>query len=142
MASECPIKNQLINQTVARLVALLVVIVIAAGYWAFLPWFASALAVDFFIRGFTTLSISPLTLLAKLIAKWLGLPPKMINAGPKIFAARLGFIFSTAIALLAFNCQVLAAEIVAGALGACAGMEAFFSFCVGCRVYSLFHRLD
>ena len=140
MTNECPISDQQINETIARLVALLVVITIIAGYLSFLPWVASALAVDFFIRGFTKLSVSPLAVLSKLVAKRLGLPAKLINAGPKIFAARLGFIFSTSIVVLSFSGLVTGAEIVAVALGVCAAMEAFFSFCVGCRIYALFQR--
>ena len=114
----CPISDRQVDETVVRLVALLVLVATLAGCSAFLPWVAAALALDFFIRAFTRWPVSCLALAAKVIARAVGLPSKPINAGPKVFAARLGFVFAVLISALAFTQLKTLAIIVAGALAA------------------------
>ena len=81
-----------------RLVAFFTLSLMVAGLFSSLKWVALFLCLDFFVRGFTDWPVSPLRALAKSIVKTLHLPPKMINAGPKIFAARIGCIFTALIA--------------------------------------------
>ncbi|MDH3348374.1 MAG: DUF4395 domain-containing protein [Desulfobulbaceae bacterium] len=141
MNDVCPITDRQIDETVVRLVALLVFIIITIGYFKLLPWFSTALALDFFIRAFTKWPISYLAILAKFISKFFNLPTKPINAGPKIFAARLGFLFTLAISLFGFMQFNTTAAILAGALATCAALEAFFSICIGCSIYSILVKI-
>jgi hypothetical protein len=64
----------------------------------------------------------------------------MINAGPKIFAARIGLIFSALIVLTyLLNAKILA-FIIAGILGLFSFLEAFFGLCVACEIYPYIYR--
>ena len=136
MSLECPFSPQTINEKVARMTAFLTVLLLLAGLFSMLHWIALILCVDFFIRGFTTWPISPLRRAARAQTKILRLKPKMINAGPKIFAAKIGFIFTAIITALSFAGLTTAARIFTEILILFAGLEAFAGICVGCHVYS------
>ena len=67
-----------------------------------------------------------------------------IDKAPKIFAARVGFLFALASALL-FFISLSASLVVALTLMCFALLESVFNLCVGCLVYTfivfpLFHR--
>lgn len=141
MKDACPISIRQVNETIVRLVAFLVFAGAVVGCFFHLKWIAAGLAVDFFIRAFTPWPVSPLSLMARSIAGILGLEPRPINAGPKIFAARIGFFFAAVIAVLAFMNLTTVAVSLAGVLALFAALESFFAVCVGCHIYSLLNRL-
>jgi len=141
MSLECPFSPKTANERVVRLTAFLVVLLMLAGLFSRLHWIALLLCFDFFIRGFTARPWSPVRRGAKALARLLRLQPKIINAGPKIFAAKIGCVVTAMIALLAFTELQTAARILAGILILMAGAEAFFSICVGCHLYSILQTL-
>ncbi len=141
MGLVCPFSVRQVDEKVVRVTALLVVALAIAGMYTDLRWAGIVLAVDFFIRGFTPWPISYIALLGKAIARALRLQGKPINAGPKIFAARLGFVFSAVTAVLAFVGFGGAAIVVILMLAVCAALEGLFGFCVGCHVYSLLLKI-
>ena len=60
----------------------------------------------------------------------------MIDKAPKIFAARLGFLMTTVIAVLFILHLQILSMIVAGILIFFATLEFVFAICVGCMIYS------
>ncbi len=133
----CPVSDRQLNENVVRLSALIVLILALVGIATDLRWLGIALAIDFFIRGFTRLPISYVAILGKSIIGALGMAPRPINAGPKVFAAKIGFLFATTCTVLAFLDYPTAAIAVISALAFCAALEAFFGLCVGCHMYTL-----
>src|SRR5690349_4167618 len=97
--------------------------------------FVIVLLIDFFIRGFTQLRYSPLSWLASRIVGLTKLPEIKIDKAPKIFAARVGFLFALA-ATLVFFMSPTASLVIALILMGFALLEAVFNFCVGCLVYT------
>lgn len=95
------------------------------------------LALDFIIRGFLLPKYSPLAKLAKGLVIFLKLGQQLVDSGPKIFAARIGVLFTISGTVLYLLGNITGATIVAGILLVCAGLEAFFNFCLGCWMYSL-----
>lgn len=131
----CPISPLRAKRSVIRITAGLIataVILYALTGNLFIIGF---LAVDFFIRGCTSLTHSPLSWLADQIATRLKLSTRRVDKAPKIFAARVGLVFSLAILLLA-PLNFIAALAVAALLLTCALLEALLDYCVGCVVYS------
>lgn len=66
---------------------------------------------------------------------------KLIDAGGKKFASRVGFIISTIIAvagLFQVNYLVL---VLSGILILFATLEAVLAYCVGCKVYAFYTRI-
>jgi hypothetical protein len=140
----CPISgNQRDNNTV-RVVAgfvfaiagsaLLVALLVSAQTAAIIT---GVLALDFIIRAFIKPKYSPLATLARGTVSGLKLPKKMVDNAPKVFAARIGVVFSV-VATILFAVKLLYAGIVVLAiLLLCAALESFFGFCLGCWMYAL-----
>ncbi len=141
MSLECPFSPKTANERVVRLTAFLTILLMLTGLFSRLQWIALLLCFDFFIRGFTDRPWSPLRRAAKALVRLLRLKPEMINAGPKIFAAKIGCVVTAMITLLAFTELQTAARILAGILILMAGLEAFFKICVGCHLYSALQTL-
>ncbi len=131
----CPVSALRVNESVVRTVALTVAVV--AGLYAYTGslYFILLLVADFYIRAFTTLPYSPISWLASQLVQRLHLPVLLIDRAPKLFAARVGFLFSAVILLLYFV-HPPSSVIVSLVLIVFALLEAFLNICVGCLVYS------
>lgn len=137
----CPISYKKIDENVARLnglftVLLLVVYLLTSNL---LP--IAFLVVDFFFRAIEKSAYSPLAILSKSLLKLFGAKTAPINAGPKIFAARVGLLFSVLVLLFALIQLPVVAIVVAVIFGACAFLEAAFNYCVACKLYPFFFRI-
>jgi hypothetical protein len=130
----CPISTERIDQRAVRLtagaVAVLTASYIATG-WRIIPLL---LLFDFASRGFGAGALSPLRVIAAGFARRLG-SPSLIDKAPKLFAARVGMMFSLAILGVSIvssdGSRVVAAVLVLFAL-----LESVFNICAGCLVYS------
>jgi len=132
----CPVSNEKVNEQVTRLNALFAMVFITAG-WAFQSAvFPAVLMADFFIRAFTKLKFSPISLASSLLVNTLGLEGKSIDKAPKIFAARLGLIMPLVITLLFLFGFPVAASVISAMLLILASLEFFFGICVGCIIYT------
>lgn len=135
MNEVCPISFQQVNERAVQINAVLAVFSIMIFLFTPFKWIIFILAVDFFIRGFLDLSYSFYSFVSKTILRLGKVKPVMVNAGPKIFAAKIGFIFCCFIALsYLFNFQVTG-MIFSAIFIFFAALEAIFRFCVACRLY-------
>ena len=134
----CPISDQRINEQVTRLNALFAIgiIVLAFVVHSILP--LVFLMADFFIRAFTEIKFSPVNYISHYISHALNLPVRLIDKAPKVFAARLGFLMTSAIAGLFILSFKIASIVVAATLIFFASLEFFFAICVGCLIYTYF----
>jgi len=137
MSLSCPISDKQLNEKSIRIGAGLVLLLAVSAIILHNIWIFFILAVDFFIRGFTPYSISPVSFLSKFIGKTFLLSPTWVNAGPKIFAAKIGFLFCLTVSILYFKNLYLPGDIVAAVLCLCAGLESFFGVCLGCHFYTI-----
>ncbi|MDD3080140.1 MAG: DUF4395 domain-containing protein [Paludibacter sp.] len=137
----CPISNKKTDENVARLTAfftvgLLIVFVVTQNV---VP--AIFLLADFILRGAGLALYSPLAFLSRSLLKILKFEKKTINAGPKIFAARIGVVFSAGIMLFSSIGFLDVALGITVVFGICAFLEAVFGFCVACQVYPFVYKL-
>jgi hypothetical protein len=132
----CPISEEKINENVARIMAFFTILIVLAGVYFKSSIVLAALAIDFYLRTFTSGKYSPLKYISKRFSNYLGVSPKMVDTAPKKFAAGIGFLFTLSISgLLLFN-HYMAANSLAAVLIICAGLESFKGFCVGCIIYT------
>lgn len=131
----CPISTQRINHHVVRLTGLMMASMIALYLITGNVLFIAAIVIDYFIRAFTSLPTSPFSWLATRIVWAFDWPPNTIDKAPKIFAARVGWLFALATAVL-YVIYPPASPIVGAALMSFALLESVFDFCVGCVVYT------
>ena len=117
------------------MVFILTIIYIKTNF-IFIPFF---LLIDFAIRGFGYGKWSVLGFLAEKLVTLFKLEQKPIYFPPKQFAAQVGFIFSFMLLLL--NIFDINAIVISLILLICAGLEAFFNFCVGCYIYNVYYQI-
>ncbi|MCB0012448.1 MAG: DUF4395 family protein [Anaerolineales bacterium] len=135
----CPISSERINGHVVRLTGLMMATLLALFLLTGDPSFILAALVDYMVRAFTDLPYSPASWLAARIVALFGWPLKRIDRAPKIFAARVGWLFAATAAALAFI-YLPASQIVAATLMGFALLEAVLDLCVGCLVYTYIVR--
>jgi hypothetical protein len=140
MNAACPINSETVNNRVVRVVAGFVVVI--ATVFLITPqwWLFYLLGGDFLLRALGYRKYSPLATLGRLLVSVLKLEPQPVNAAPKQFAASIGVGFALVAGTLALLDLGLAARVVGGGLLGAASLEAFFGYCVGCKIYSLIPR--
>jgi hypothetical protein len=140
----CPISPLRVNENTARITGFVMATMIALYAITGSIVFVIAIALDYAIRAFTRQQYSPASWLAAQLVRVTKLPEISIDKAPKMFAARVGFLFALASALL-FFISPIASLVVALTLMSFALLESVFNLCVGCLVYTyivfpLFHR--
>ncbi len=135
----CPISMERVDERAARLVGFLVLfIVILQFLFPSIVWLV-LLSADFAARAFYR-PASPLARLSRCAVERFGLP-HIVDAAPKIFAARIGLFLSVAALLCWLIGWETGWELLLVIMGICAFFEAFFGYCVGCKFYTLWVRL-
>lgn len=136
----CPVSDKMINERVARINgAFTVLLLVIAGLTQnIFP--VIFLAIDFFLRAYELSKFSLIGITSRTIVRYFGLNEQKINAGPKIFAARIGFVISSLIILsfiLSANTQLFALGVL---LGVFSFLEASLGLCVACEIYPFVYR--
>jgi len=141
MAHICPIEGTLINEPTVRVVAGLVAITAAVGVYFQSPLIFLFLAFDFYVRGFNKKEWSLFRYFGIKTVAIIDVKEKLIDAGGKKFASKVGFILSSILTIA----SVLQFPVILYSLGGIlilfAALESVLAYCVGCKLYSLFFRL-
>ena len=135
MVKICPVSFRNINQNVSRLNALFTFLFVVGYILSGSIWFVVALIVDFILRLTLEGRINPVIRINVFFLDLLRLPKVMINAGPKIFAARIGLTLAAiglSLFLVGFN---QASYVVLEVLGLFSFLEFAFGLCVACKIY-------
>lgn len=141
MQKFCPISNQQIDENVARTNAFFT-IVLALLFVLLNQWLALLfLAVDFFIRGFINGNYSLLLMASKKVVRTFGFTKRLINSGPKIFAAQVGTLLTgLALLLFGFECHLIC-KVLASLVAFFALLECALAYCVACNIYPYFRNI-
>ena len=137
----CPISHKRINENIARGNAFITAVVLIAYVLTANPFLIAFLLFDFSLRGLELSTYSPVAFLSAKINQLLKTKHKNINAGPKIFAARMGILFSLFILISSLLGWNAVAWTFTAIFGICALLEALFAFCVACEMYPFVYRL-
>jgi hypothetical protein len=131
-----------VNDVSARLVAGGVVVMSVVAIAADQPWLLAVIAYGFVARVLTGPSLSPLgQLVTRVITPRLGVAPRLIPGPPKRFAQGIEVTFSVMAAVLALGFGLRgAAYALMAVLVAAASLEAFFGYCLGCKMFALLMR--
>ena len=131
----CPVSSLMIEESKSRMNAALSLLILLGYLYTLSFWVILFLGIDFALRGFGRGAYSPVALLAGWLVKMFNFQNRRINAGPKIFAARIGFVFCAAVVLLMLIHLPTTAFVVAVVLTLFAFLEAVFGFCMACYIY-------
>ena len=141
MAHICPIDGTLINEPTVRVVAGLVAITSAVGVYFQSPVIFLFLAFDFFVRGFDKKEWSLFRYFGIKTVTFVDIKEKLIDAGGKKFASKVGFILSSILTVAAFLQFPVVVYSLGGILVLFATLEAVLAYCVGCKIYTLYTKL-
>lgn len=141
MAHTCPIEGTKINEPTVRVVASLIAVTTALGIWFQSPIIFLFLAFDFYVRGFYKKQWSLFRYFGIRAVNAFDVPEKLIDAGGKRFAAKIGFIMSVILTVLAIMQWSVATTLVGGILVLFATLESALAYCVGCKIYSAYIQI-
>jgi hypothetical protein len=133
----CPVSPERVDENRVRATALGVVLLLGAYFVSGAMLIPALLMLDFFIRAFTRLKFSPLSYLGQLFVTMMGTQEVLIPKAPKVFAARIGFLFISLTLLGALLNWSLLVFISGSTLILFAFLECGLNFCMGCWVYTL-----
>lgn len=135
-AQSCPISTDRVNSKLTKIYSFFTFTIVSISLFTPFKEIIFLSAIDFMIRIFFGVKYSPVCTAIRFGLKVTNAPVNMINAGPKKFAAKVGFVFTLLISAgVIFNIPTL--SIVAGAIAFLAmGAEVFFDFCLACTIYS------
>jgi hypothetical protein len=131
----CPISPLRIDENTARITGLTIATLLGLYLATGAVVIPSAIALDYAIRAFTRLRYSPASWFASKAARLARLPEIKIDKAPKIFAARVGFLFAL-VSALAGVADPTTSLVVAAILMGFALLESVGNVCVGCLVYA------
>jgi hypothetical protein len=131
----CPISTSQINRNVVRITGFFMAAMIACYAYTGNIYFVVAIALDYSIRAFSLLPHSPFSWPASRLVTAAKLPLHYQDKAPKIFAARVGFLFALATVVL-YPFFPIASLVVGLTLMGFALLESLLDFCVGCLVYT------
>ena len=137
----CPISDKKINERVARINAaftVLLLIIFGLTSSVFLILF---LAFDFLLRATSYSKFSLVGISSRNIVRYLPFDIHLINAGPKIFAARIGLVLSSVIIIATLANIGWLSFGIAGILGLFSFLEAAFGICVACEIYPFVYKV-
>jgi hypothetical protein len=137
----CPISEKKVNERVARFNAAFTVLLIAGFILTQNIYFVAFLAIDFYLRTADLAKYSLVAISSKSIVRFLQVKEVLINAGPKIFAARIGLLLSSLIIISYILNAKMPAYVIASILGLFSFLEAAFGLCVACEIYPYVYRL-
>jgi uncharacterized membrane protein len=135
MSQTCPISTKKVDANRHRLIALQATLIVGLLLITKSPLVAFWLAFEFWVRFFNRHQFSLTSMIATMSMKKLNLKNRLTDYAPKRFALILGLVVSTLIALsLSFGFTNFA-MVLSFILLFCAGLEASYEYCVGCKLY-------
>ena len=138
----CPISARRIDEHIARLngaqTVLLLTVFLVSGSIISVVF----LLIDFSLRSGNMSRYSVLSFLSKTVAQSVRLKPALINAGPKIFAARIGLVFNIAIIFSFLAGLNNLAFVFTGVFATFAFLESAFGICVACLICPVVYKIN
>lgn len=132
----CPISTEKINEKVTRINALFAILLVGSGFVFNSVYPFIFLLADFYTRAFTKINFSPISFASGFMVNALNLGIKKTDKAPKIFAARVGFVFTLAVSVLFMLELTTTSYVVAGVLVFFATLEFALAICMGCILYT------
>ncbi|MGE5355180.1 MAG: DUF4395 domain-containing protein [Deltaproteobacteria bacterium] len=137
----CPVELKSINKKIVRANAFVVFLFVTLFLITQSTLIIGFIAIDFFIKVFFGARYSPVSIINCFFIRKAKLKPQMIDAGPKIFAARIGLVLSILIVIFHLTGLYIPSLVFTLFLMSASSLEAFFDICLACLIYPWFSKL-
>jgi hypothetical protein len=135
MSLICPISDKYIDENTARMNAFFALSQIIIFFLTPFKWIIFLLAADFLLRRILQGRYSVISRISVLTTGALALKKIRINAGPKLFAANVGFMLSLLTAIFFYAGLPYVSYVLAGTLAFFTLLESVFNICAACILY-------
>ena len=142
MEKSCPVNFQMLDENQVRIQAFIITLSAIGFIFTGSIVFALLLLYDFAVRLFISARLSIFVQVALLILSLFKIPKSLVDSAPKLFASKIGLIFSLAIVISASMGFSNIAVVFAIILAICAGAEAVFNYCIGCKFYTILQHFN
>ena len=141
MQQSCPINFQTYDNTISRISSLNVALLIVAYLFTSQIVIMLFVIVDLVLRVFVDKRLSPVYYLSLSIKRLFGLHTVVKDSASKRLATYFGLLFSLLIVAFHMLHLLEALYITAGIYMLCLLLDAFFDFCLGCKIYYIIKKV-
>ena len=141
MSYTCPVNFETVDSYVARFVAFIVSSLLVVYMSTFDIFILYALFLDFLVRLFYERKYSVVFQIAKFLKKVFKLKNSPTDGGAKRLAGYFGIFFISLLIVSNYLNLYMFSMIVSVIFLTCALLEAFFSYCVGCKIYYIIKKI-
>ncbi len=135
MSLVCPISTNYIDENIARLNASITLLMVLTFLFTPFKWIIFLVLADYILRRIVNGRFSYVSRISRFTTGVFGFRKVSINAGPKLFAANVGFFLSVLIALFYYSGLVSVSYSLAGVLAFFTLLESLFNICAACILY-------
>ena len=139
--NSCPVELRTADKNLIRANAIFAFVLVLIYILLKNPISIIVLVCDFALRVIFGIKYSPISQMFKYFLKKANIKPILIDAWPKVFAAKVGLILGILILVLHFAGLAITALVFAFMFLIAAGLEAFFDFCVACSIYPYYNKI-
>ena len=137
MVKACPISIDSVDKYLIKAYAGIVILFLVLFLIGFrIPFLF--ITVDFLIRVVFGIKHSPSCFFLRFIFSLFHVKPKLINAGPKKFAANVGLTFSLLVSFSFLANFILLANIIASMFLLALLLEVIVDYCLACKLQSIY----
>lgn len=141
MEESCPIVYHRVDENITRLNAFIVFAGLLLFVFFPIKWIIIPITADFAIRVFFGVKNSPICHGIKWTLNKMQEEPHLVNAGPKQFAAKIGLTLTLLLSILYIFDFTLTSQVIGAISFIAVGAEAFFGYCVACKVYNILRNM-
>jgi hypothetical protein len=140
MFGVCPVAGYAVNEKVSRLNAGITFVILLVFLFSQAKWVICVLLADLGLRSFGGFGYSPFNIISTSLLELTKAPPVMVEAGPKLFTTRCGFVLCLLVCILLLLKIIWLATLLVLLLLVLVALEFIWGFCIGCRVYAFLRR--
>ena len=141
MSYSCPVTFEQINSNMSRMSSMFVSMLVVAYLMSMSPFILFFLFIDFLIRLYSKKEFSPIFQMAKFVVLLLKIEDKFCDGGAKRLAAYFGLVFVFMLIITHFLNMSTLSFVLAGVFMGCSLLDAFFNYCLGCKVYYIIKKI-
>ena len=135
MSLVCPISENYIDENIARINASITLLIVLFFLFTPFKWIIFLALIDFLLRRILDGRYSYVSRISRFTTGALGLKKISINAGPKLFAANVGFALTVLMVVFYYTGITSVAYSLGGILAFFTILESFFNICAACILY-------
>lgn len=141
MSNACPLNFKKVDSNLSRFSALSVALLVLFYLFTSNIYILIFLALDFIIKLFISKNLSPISTISRYIKTLFKVEERLTDGGAKRLAGFFGLFF---VLLLIVMHSIAPWELslgVAALFLVCSLLDAFFDYCIGCKIYFIIKKI-